>query len=237
MLDVTDPAHPVVISTVDTMGVGEKVIAVGGYLLVDNSRGLFVLDISDPVNPVEVGRCETAGDTTSGMAYADGLVVINSLDGGIYVLRPLKEEVSVQIWPAGGSLTSPSGDVTVTLPPGVFTEQVLLEYQRPLLEQPATGSLVSGGLLFDLRATYVSSGDPAQPVSPFTMTVTYDPTELGPTIEATLAIYWWNGTRWLKEPTSGWDGSAHTVTATLEHLSRFAVLGETNRVYLPLVLR
>ncbi len=50
------------------------------------------------------------------------------------------------------------------------------------------------------------------------MTVTYDPTELGPTIEATLAIYWWNGTRWLKEPTSGWDGSAHTVTATLEHL-------------------
>ncbi len=85
------------------MGVGEKVIAVGGYLLVDNSRGLFVLDISDPVNPVEVGRCETAGDTTSGMAYADGLVVINSLDGGIYVLRPLKEEVSVQIWPAGAA--------------------------------------------------------------------------------------------------------------------------------------
>ena len=56
-------------------------------------------------------------------------------------------------------------------------------------------------------------------------------------MEETLALYSWDGSQWVKEPSSVVDTAANMVTAHPNHFSRWAVLGETRRVYLPLVLR
>jgi len=58
-----------------------------------------------------------------------------------------------------------------------------------------------------------------------------------PGIEKTHALYYWGGTQWVKESTSVVDTVNNTVTATPDHFSVWAVLGETRRVFLPVVLR
>lgn len=54
-------------------------------------------------------------------------------------------------------------------------------------------------------------------------------------IESTLALYTWDGSRWLREQASSVDPSRHTVSATPNRLGLWAVLGETHRVILPVV--
>ena len=68
------------------------------------------------------------------------------------------------------------------------------------------------------------------------MTVGYAQAEKGPALEDTLALYHWEGGRWVKEPTSVVDAAGNTVTATPDHLSLWAVLGETRHVFLPVIL-
>lgn len=61
--------------------------------------------------------------------------------------------------------------------------------------------------------------------------------ELPPVIEQTLALHTWDGSQWVAEPSSSVDPATNTITATPNHLSLWAVLGETHRIYLPLVMR
>ncbi len=58
-----------------------------------------------------------------------------------------------------------------------------------------------------------------------------------PGIEETLALYFWDGSSWVKEPTASFDLAQRTFTASPDHFSQWAVLGETKRVYLPLVVK
>jgi len=90
-----------------------------------------------------------------------------------------------------------------------------------------------------VTAVYSDTGQPAQlaPGQTYTITVRYTDAEKGPVIENTLALYYWNGSGWVKEPSSVVDTVANTVRATPNHFSLWAVLGETRRIYLPLVLR
>jgi hypothetical protein len=100
--------------------------------------------------------------------------------------------------------------------------------------------LVGGiGHTFDVTAVYSDTGQPAHlaPGQTYAVTVHYTDAEKGPAIEDTLALYAWDGSQWVKEPSSAVDPVAKTVTATPDHLSLWAVLGETRWVFLPLVLR
>ena len=67
--------------------------------------------------------------------------------------------------------------------------------------------------------------------------VRYADGEKGSAIEHTLAFYTWDGSQWVKEASSTSDAAAHTVTAVPDHLGLFAVLGQTQRLFLPLVRR
>lgn len=104
---------------------------------------------------------------------------------------------------------------------------------------PPGSNLTGIGHVFDVTAVYSDTGQPAQlaPGQAYTLTVQYTDTEKGPAIESTLALYWWDGSQWVKEDSSVVDTAANTITATPNHFSRWAVLGETRRVYLPLVMR
>ena len=72
---------------------------------------------------------------------------------------------------------------------------------------------------------------------PYTITVSYDDGELGMAIEDTLALYYWDGSQWVKDPSSVVDPFGNNVQATPDHFSSWAVLGEPRRVFVPLVMK
>ena len=90
---------------------------------------------------------------------------------------------------------------------------------------------------FDLMGIYSDTsqviGSLAQS---YNMTVNYYPSQASGLDEDSLALYWWNGTSWQREPTSQVDTLADTVSATPDHFSLFAVLG-SNKTYLPQVTK
>lgn len=90
--------------------------------------------------------------------------------------------------------------------------------------------------LFDPSA--VISGT-TTPVTSFDKpyTISYMDAEKGAAIESTLTLYWWDGGQWVLEPTSRVDAAENRLTATPDHMTLFAVLGETKRVYLLSVMR
>jgi oligopeptide transport system substrate-binding protein len=147
--------------------------------------------------------------------------------------------VSQAITTGGGSLTSYTGDTTVTIPPDTFTETVVITQESTPVAQPG-GNLASVGDGFDITAIYSDTGEPAQPApgQTYTITVQYTDAERSTIKEDTLALYWWDGNAWSQQGiTSTVDTIGKVVTAQVDHLSTFAVLGETHRVFLPIVMR
>jgi len=136
----------------------------------------------------------------------------------------------------GGVLTSADGSTVVAFPAGAVTQDTIVTL-TPMPSQPS-GGLVGIGHFFDLSATPAGIAAPAMDFQkPYTITVEYGDDELGPAIEGTLGLYRWNGVDWLLEPTSSVAVAQNRVSATLDHMTLFAVLGETNRLYLPLIMR
>ena len=120
-----------------------------------------------------------------------------------------------------------------------FTDAVVITHAS-MPTRPPGGNLIGIGHAFDITAVYSDTGAPAQPVSGQTLTimVQYTDADKGPAIESTLALYWWNGVAWSRQGiTSTVDIVNNVITAQVDHLSTFAVLGETNRIFLPAVLK
>jgi hypothetical protein len=155
------------------------------------------------------------------------------------VLCPLGSgRVSATISPSGGQLISPGDGTGYTFPAGTFASTAVITHTPRLsTEAPATGQLIGVDHFFEVRASYVDGGGMAQPAQPYTLRVQYTDSELGTAIESTLALYYWSGSGWVKEMTSVGDLANNTLTATPDHLSWWAVLGETRRLYLPVLLR
>jgi hypothetical protein len=165
-------------------------------------------------------------------------VYIAGWDNGLVILRLLSDEVSGFIPQSGGSLTSTDGNTGLTFASGAFTQTVNVTYQQ-LLYKETFANWFEVGHTFDITAVYSDTGKVANlaPGQTFTMTVAYSDTQPGPSIEDTLAIYNWDGQTWVREPTSSLDTVTHLITATPNHLSHWAVLGEAKRVLLPIVGR
>jgi hypothetical protein len=142
------------------------------------------------------------------------------------------------VTPSGGSLTSPADRTTYTFAAGTFTDTVIITHiPLPFSNVPSAGNLADIGRAFDVTAVYSSTGQPAQPTQPYTVTVQYTEAEKGLAIEDTLALYSWDSSQWVKEPSSEVDTVNNTVTATPSHFSLWAVLGETRRMCLPIILK
>ena len=156
-----------------------------------------------------------------------------------YVLKvgAAPDTASAVITPGqGGQLASANGNTAFFIPAGAFAEMVRLTH-TPSAGATATGALADAGYSFELTAVISDTGAPAElaPGATYTTVITY--TTSGPAIEETLSLYTWGGAEWVEESTSEVDVEANTVTATPNHLSLWAVLGETRRIFLPLVLR
>lgn len=159
--------------------------------------------------------------------------------GGDYDIATWRIRVGGTVSPEiGGVLTSYRGDTVIHIPAGAITDTILITHTFTHIVPPG-GNTTGIGHAFDVTAVYSSTGQPAQlvPGQSYTLTVFYTDAERGPAIENTLALYYWDGSEWVKEPSSVVDTVANTVTAHPDHFSLWAVLGETKRIYLPFVLR
>ena len=245
VIDVSNPAAPVGTATYETLSwsthdvhvAGSYAYVVGTDTMGDGgASGLWVFDVSNPAAPTEVGAYITPGSARS-VFVTDNYVYVAAWEGGLFILRfPPTESVSIPI--AGGRLASTFDQTTYTFAAGTFTDTVTITHTPRLSDSvPSTGSLIGTDHFFDVRVVFSDTGQPAQPTRPYTVTVQYADTEKGPAIEDTLALYAWDGSQWTRESTSTVDTEANTVTAAPDHFGLWAVLGETWRMYLPVVLR
>jgi hypothetical protein len=239
VFNVTDPANPKeVTSFYIDFSVGDIAI-VGDYIYGANSvAGLKILNIADLDNPFEVGSYDTPGQNWS-LEATEEYIYLADLEGGLFIFRFIAP-VSAVIPLAGGTLTSPFDQTNYIFPSGTFTDTVIVTHAYRLEEEtPDFASLVGIEHQFELVAVYNDTDQPAQPAPShsYTITIQYTDDEKGAAIEDSLALYYWNGSQWQKEPTSLVDLPNNTLIATPNHFSTWALLGETNRVFLPLIRR
>lgn len=236
VVDVSAPDSPVQVGFHDTPGNARSVALAGRYAYVaDSYDGLRVVDVGTPSTPSEVGYFDGPSSALD-VAASQGYVFVAASGGGLFILR--LPWVSASIPASGGSLTSHDGRTTLSFPAESVSDTVAITYTP--LESAPTGNLAGIDPFFELTATYVGSGDDAEliPGASYTATITYGAS--GPAIEDTLGLYWWDDElkQWTQEGiTSTVNTTDNVITGQIDHLSVFAVLGETNRVYIPLTLR
>jgi hypothetical protein len=162
-------------------------------------------------------------------------VFVIQVNYGAPPIEPPPLSVSAAIPPAGGALQVPADRATVDFPANAVSQDTTVTYTETARLALGTGDLyaVRG---FDLSAvisgttTPVTSFDP-----PYQLTVHYTDTELGGAIESMLDLYWWDGAEWVAVPGTVLNIEANQLSASLDHMTFFAILGETNRFYLPLI--
>ena len=131
-----------------------------------------------------------------------------------------------------GILTAPDGSASLSFPLNWANERTMVTYAQRAA-RPVGG--LYGARMFEVTAV-PDSAHPLTDVDAYAMTLNYTDFELGGAIEETLDLYWWDGNNWQPEPTAALNVTNDEVTAVPEHTGLFAILGETNTIYLPVVL-
>jgi hypothetical protein len=237
VFDVTDPGAPVQTGFTYMQG-GSNLTVVGNHAFVASwTKGLQIVDVTDPSRPSVVATYNTPGIAFDLVLDGD-LVYLADEGGGIHVLR-FSPCTTATIPISGGTLTSTTDSTTYRFTSGDFTDTVIIThtYLSPV-SCPASGHLVGIDHCYEVTAVYSNSGSPAylDPGQTYTLTIQYADAELGVAIEDTLALHHWGGGQWTSEAAVV-DLESNTITATLDHFSIWAVLGEVHRMYLPLMGR
>jgi hypothetical protein len=109
VIDVTNPASPVIVGSVDTPGEASGVAVAGTHAYVaDYGSGLQVIDITDPASPKIVGSVDTPGEAF-GVAVAETHAYVADDEPGLQVIDitdPASPKIvgSVVTWAWGGAL-------------------------------------------------------------------------------------------------------------------------------------
>jgi len=140
----------------------------------------------------------------------------------------------------GGQIASAETKTTVSFPPGAVeakADVTLVPAVESSLENN-TGAFKAAGKFLTLTAR-IGQTNVTSVSRPYTISVGYTAADVVGIDESSLGIYWWNGTDWVKEASSTVDTASKTVSAAINHLSSFALLGEsrTRTVYLPFLGR
>jgi hypothetical protein len=236
IIDVSNPTAPTEAGIYNTDAICVlSVMEKGAYITVSTSTGeVHIIDISNPTLPAEAGSFITPGQTIDVTAARNYAYATNGY-GGLIILRLLADKIVDSIPITGGSLVSSDGNTNLIFPSGAFSQTVNVTY-RQLLYDEQIGYWSGIDHTFDISAVYSDTGETADIASgqTFTITVAYSDSEVGPALEDTLGLFSWNDAKWVREPTSTLDPVNNIITATPNHLSLWAVLGETNRVFLPM---
>jgi oligopeptide transport system substrate-binding protein len=167
-----------------------------------------------------------------------------------YIAEWRVTKVAQEVPKSGGQIISEDTNTTLEFGNDTFSETVVMTY-TPSSPYNAGVPSVSGimstsgnayydiGHCYDLSAVYKSNGQAAQIESgkTYNVSITYTNEEKGPAIENTLALFYWNGSKWILEISSEVDIVNNIVTATPDHLSLWTILGETINLNLPFVTK
>jgi len=149
----------------------------------------------------------------------------------------LPQQTSAVIPLNGGTLYSSWDDTLYEFAPDTFSESVIITHTVVYTGFPDYVPMLGIEHFYDVTAVYVSSGLPAQPTQPYTVTIGYADGQRGVVIENSLGLYGWDGGQWLREPTSLVDPINNLLIARPDHFSTWGILGETNRSFLALINR
>jgi hypothetical protein len=231
-IDLRNPAAPVVAGRFPDIP-GQLYVA-GGRGWVASRGQLSAYDLSDPLRPTllfagPVPLCGNSQPQLSGamLVFADhacGLKVVA-------VSPPVTATVAEQ----GGALALGDAAAQVTVPAGAFTTPVsatLLRRYPP--SAPGAGSLLIVGPVVTLVARD-AVGELVTPTRPLSLALHYELKDIVAVHKETLALHRWDGARWVRETSSQLDAGTQTVRASVSELGLFALLGESERVLLPLI--
>jgi hypothetical protein len=180
-------------------------------------------------------RCEPAFSDTTNVVYTGIYKVGSTVFTDTISLAPTVEGV---IPASGGSLASTIDNTVYAFAPNTFTDTVYLTHTiRFQSEFTTTGRLVGVNRFFDVTAVYSATGKPAQPTQPYTVSVQYTDMGRGGVMEDTLALYLWDGDQWVRDSTSQVLADGNAVVAMPNSFSLWGVLGETQPVFLPTIVR
>jgi hypothetical protein len=94
VVDVSNPASPVVVGTYTLQEGGQGVYVSGNYAYVATcNSGLLVLDVSNPANPTKVGEYNTLG-CAKDVRVAGNYIYLADSDNGLVIVRPTALQVS-----------------------------------------------------------------------------------------------------------------------------------------------
>jgi hypothetical protein len=209
------------------------------YLL--RSKGGFeVWDVKNPASPNRLAKLSNI--SASHIVLKNDLIYIN--DDGLTIIEP-NFQTDWVIPPAGSVVTSTYDNTSYHFSSLTFNQPVTVTHSvRVDTDYPLPQNLIGIGHAFDNSAVD-SSGQTINPSDTYTITIIYSQDEVGAAIEETLALYYWDGAGWQLLPSSGSGKGTKTVlnstnkciVATTDQFGFWAVLGETNRIYLPLIRR
>lgn len=183
-----------------------------------------------------------------GIHYIGGQPVYNALwettTAAAPPLAPWAFSITAVIGPEGGSLFSPFDNIGYLFRAGTFTGTVEVTHSFwPDPGGPPTGMAPIGGIggIGGLGGAFSTlmmgpGGLPIQPLQPFTVTVDYSQTDTGTTIPGSLGLWWRHAGTWLPVPSVD-TPPVEVLSATIDHVSDFAVFGRTHQVFLPAVTR
>jgi hypothetical protein len=134
----------------------------------------------------------------------------------------------------GGSLTSNDAarSTTIQVPAGAVTGSTVITYAYQMA-LPA-GDLVGIDRFFHLEAAQDGTSI-TRFNRPVTIAVRYPVTNL--LKGDTTHLYWLSGTNWITNGVTTTVRTTSSLTSTTDHFSLFAVLGETNWVHLPTIMK
>jgi hypothetical protein len=153
---------------------------------------------------------------------------------------PTPTPVSTIVYPESGGVITTTVGVTATInfPPGAVSEPITVTVGLAA-RQPAPVGFSFLGQVFYIEALD-AFGQPVTSFSqPFTITIHYSESDVVGIDEASMKLYYWdaNTQSWEEVLNSMVDPDANTLTAWLDHLTTFGVLGNPQyRLYLPVTL-
>ena len=138
----------------------------------------------------------------------------------------------------GGTLDATVGRVGYQFPPGAFADTAVVTHTLRIDDHlPPAPAHTGIGPAFEITASYSATGQLVSPALPITITVGYTDSERGSAVADTPALYYWDGSAWVKEPSSVLDQTARTVTATSKRFGIWALMGDPRRALLPILRR
>lgn len=233
IVDVSNPKRPSLKGQLDTPGNAYSVFVSGPLVFVaDGESGMHVVDASVASSPHILASYDTPGWAMEVQAQGS-LVFVADENGGLHLLL-LEMPVTTLIPTSGGSFGAPQEGISYTFLTDTFNGEVWVTHKASLRPGPLPANLISTGRFFNISAVYSGLPTAAEPTQPYILQYSFADQVADPALVDNLALYFWDGSQWLKEP-SELDLEKALLTATPDRFGVWALAAEADQIYLPLL--